>query len=97
MNEVVDLSFVDRLDKILARRDRQTESIRENCKVKISRAEDLLEIALEEVSRLIKRRSDVTEELALLDVMAQALGLQVRAFRDGIKRRAETPTQFWQE
>lgn len=97
MNEVVDLSFVDRLPSILERRDQLTDSIRENCRSKINVAEDRLEVALEEIGRLIKRRAPVMDELELLDLIATSLALQVAVFRRAALRMTETPTQFWQD
>jgi hypothetical protein len=78
---VVDLSFMDRMDTILERRDQLTDSIRDNLNSNLSRSQDHMERAVEEARKLVIRKADATEELKEMEAFAISLQLQVRLLR----------------
>ncbi len=97
MGEVVDLRFIDRMDEILDRQDQLTDSIHENLRAKLSKAQDALEIVMEETARMVARRGDITAELQEIEDLGAALQLTARTFRMSVRRVADKPVQFWEE
>lgn len=76
MSQTVDLSFADRLplERIIAREaDAQRESFRQSIKHLHNRAEATLDYA----GKMIRAKSDVSEELDELETLARGLLLSV--------------------
>jgi hypothetical protein len=92
-----DLSFVDRMDEILARRDHYAEVLREGFRQKLKHLQNDGEQSIDYARHLIRADADVTEELKELDVFANSLLLVLALMRREIAKKAEAPTQFWQE
>lgn len=102
MNEVVDLSFVDRLsdraNEIQERRKRYEEIYRESFQHNMKYAHRSAYGAIESTKDLLKHGgADVTKELAQFDQFINDLTLAVILLKREAARQAEAPTQFWQD
>lgn len=96
MNEVVDLSFVDSLENILARRNQYADVLREGLRHKLKHLHDDGEQSIDYARGLLMAGGDATEELNEMEAFGLSLQLMVRLLRHEAARRAENPTEFWQ-
>lgn len=95
---VVDLRDLTDRDPPQRTRAQHTEDVRrEGLRQKIKHMQNNAERAHEYLIDMTRAGSDVTEELQELDIFANGLLLIIALRRREILRRAETPTQFWQD
>lgn len=93
MNEVVDLSFVDRLPELFARRQHYRDVVREFLRSHIERIQDDVDSAVDRTRDLIKAGGDPTEELNQLDEYAKGLELVAALLRREAEKAGVVPVQ----
>lgn len=103
MNEVVDLSFVDRipderLNAIIQRRKRMEDTFREGFQQMIKHLHNDAESARDYVQDIMRvSHADAQKEIEQLDNFINDICLMVILLKRERNRRGVVPTQFWQD
>ncbi len=95
MNKVVDLSFVTdgTLDRILARRNRREEGLRECFQHNLNNAHLSTDTALAHLGDMVRAGIDVSEEIELCRVEIAAFALMVDCYERAAKQRERNDGQ----